>query len=76
MEYYSDIKKKGIMSLAATWTDLDIVTAVTSEKEKYHVTSLICGLSKEMVQMNLLNRKRLINREQTYRGSSDEGRGS
>ena len=44
MEYYLDIKKKGIMSFAATWTDLDIVTAVMSEKEKYHVTSLICGL--------------------------------
>ena len=40
------------------------------------MTPLKSGLSKEMIQMNLRNRKRLINREGTYGGSSDGGRGS
>ena len=28
-----------------------------TEKEKYHTTSLVCGIEKEMIQMNLENRK-------------------
>ena len=31
-----------------------------TEKENYHMTSLICGIEKEMIQTNLQNRKRLI----------------
>ena len=46
-EYYSAIKKKEIMSHAATWMDLDII--ILSEvsqtvKDKYHIVSLICGI--------------------------------
>ena len=44
IEYYSEIKKNEIMSLAATRMDLEIVMlseASQTEKEKYHMISLI-----------------------------------
>ena len=47
MEYYSAIKKNEIMSLAATWMDLEITIlseVSQKEKEKYHMISLICGI--------------------------------
>ena len=47
MEYYSTIKKNGIMSSAATWMDLEIIilSEVSQiEKDKYYVISLICGI--------------------------------
>ena len=46
IEYYSAIKKNEIMSFAATYVDLEIVTLseVSQTKEKYHMTSLICGI--------------------------------
>ena len=34
-----------------------------TEKEKYHITSLRCGIEKEMIRMNLQNRKRLTDLE-------------
>ena len=67
MEYYSSIKKNDIMPFVATWLDLDtvILSEVSqTEKKKYHMLSVICGIEKEMIQMNLLkNRKRLTNLE-------------
>ena len=47
MEYYSAIKKKKIMPLAATWMELEtlILSEVNQkEKDKYHIISLICGI--------------------------------
>ena len=46
MEYYSAIKKNEIMPFAATWMDLEIVILSEvnqTEKDKYHMISLICG---------------------------------
>ena len=43
MEYYSAIKKKGIMPFAALWMDLVIIIlceVVQKEKDKYHVIFL------------------------------------
>ena len=47
MEYYSAIKKNEIMPFAATWMDVEsvIVSEVSqTEKEKYHMISLIYGI--------------------------------
>ena len=44
MEYYSAIKKDEITPLAATWMDLETVILSHTEKEKYHMISLICGI--------------------------------
>ena len=44
------------MPLATTWMDLEIVIlseVSKTEKAKYHMTSLICGILKEMIQMDL-----------------------
>ena len=47
MESYSAIKKNEIMLSAATWMDLDIVIlseVCQSEKDKYDMILLICGI--------------------------------
>ena len=46
-EYYSAIKKSEIMPFAATWMDLEIIIlseVSQKEKDKYHITSLTCGI--------------------------------
>ena len=45
-EYYSVIKKNELMPFAATWMDLESIMIIEinqTEKEKYCMTSLICG---------------------------------
>ena len=47
MEYYSAIKMNEIMSFAATWMDLEIVTVSEvsqTEKEKHCMISFKCGI--------------------------------
>ena len=47
MEYYSAIKKNEMMPLAAAWMDLEIIIlseVSQTEKDKYHMISLICGI--------------------------------
>ena len=47
MEYYSAIKKNEIMPFVTTWMQLDITVLSEvnqKEKDKYHRTSLICGI--------------------------------
>ena len=47
MEYYSAIKKYEIMPFATMWMDLEIIIlseVSQTEKGKYHMISLICGI--------------------------------
>ena len=47
MEYCSAIKRNKIMPFAATWVDIGIVIVSEvsqTEKAKYHMKSLICGI--------------------------------
>ena len=49
MEYYSAIKNE-IMPFAAKWMDLEIIIlseVSQTEKDKYHMISLICGILKD-----------------------------
>ena len=47
MEYYSAIKKNEIMPFAVTWIQPEIIRlgeVSQTEKDKYHMISLICGI--------------------------------
>ena len=45
MEYYSATKKNKITPSATTWMDLDIVIlSEVSQRKKYHMISLMCGI--------------------------------
>ena len=47
MEFYSAMKKKKILPFATVWMDLEniMITELSqSEKDKYHMISLICGI--------------------------------
>ena len=47
MEYYSTIKKKKMLPFAMAWMDMEniMLSEISqSEKEKYHMISLICGI--------------------------------
>ena len=45
MEYYSARKKNKIMPFAATWMELEtLILSEVSQKDKYHMISLISGI--------------------------------
>ena len=45
MEYYPAIKENEIMPSAAKWMDLEIIILrEVSQKDKYHMISLTCGI--------------------------------
>ena len=61
MEYYSAIKKNKIMPFPATWMDPEtvILSEVSqTQKDKYHMISLTCGIKKKRVQMNLFTKQK------------------
>ena len=70
-EYYSATKRKEIMPFAATWMDLEIImlSEVKSDKNKYHMISLIWNLYHiwNLKKLNkctyLQNRDRLMGRK-------------
>ena len=46
-EYYSAIKKDGLMPFTATWMDLEMIIlseANQIEKENYNMVSFLCGI--------------------------------
>ena len=64
MEYYSAIKKNGMMSFAATWVQLEMIIqseVSQKEKDKYHMLSLISGIE-DMAQMNISKKQKQIHR--------------
>ena len=77
IEYYSAIKKTKTTRFAATWIELEILKlseVSQTEKDKYHMISLICG-----VLMNLPPKQKYSPRcrKQTYGyqgGEKSEGR--
>ena len=46
MEYYVAVKKKELLPFAIVWMDLEVMLSKISqsEKDKYHMISLICGI--------------------------------
>ena len=65
------------MPFVATWMGLEIVRlsdVSQTEKEKFHMTSLVCGIEKEIMQMNLLTKQKETHRlrKQTYGFQGEE----
>ena len=71
VEHYSATKKNETMPFTATWMRIKTITlseASQTEKENHHVTSLTCGIQKEMIQMSLQTKQKQTHRlrEKTY----------
>ena len=65
LEYYSAIRKNEIMQVAATWMNLEIIIlsdVSQTEEDKYHMISLIWGIEKKMIRINLFTKQKQIHR--------------
>ena len=63
-EYYSAIKRNETLPFAATWMDLEMITlseVSQTEKDKYHMISLICGIQ-NMIQVNIFTKQKQTHR--------------
>ena len=81
MEYYSAIKKNGIVPFAAALMDLETVTLTEvsqTEKQKHYITSLICGIKNKITQKTSLTKQKETHRlrRQTYDCQGDIQLGS
>ena len=59
------LQRMKIMPFLATWMDREIVRlsdVSQTEKEKFRMTSLVCGIEKETMQMNLLTKQKETHR--------------
>ena len=59
MEYHSTVQRYEIMASPAIWMDLAIIVlseVSQAEKAKYCMASVICGIQKEMIQVNLFTK--------------------
>ena len=77
MEYYSAVQKNKIMPFAATWMDLEIIILSEisqTEKDKYHMISLICGIQ-NMTQMNLSTKQKQTHRHREQTSGCQGGGG-
>ena len=43
-EYYTAVENNEVMPFAATWMDIEMIILSKSDKDKYLMMSLICGL--------------------------------
>ena len=78
MEYYSSTRKNEILPFAATWMDFEniMLTEISqTEKDKYCMILLICGIWKYNKVMNKTKKKLTYRyREQTSGYQCREGR--
>ena len=53
MEYYSANQKNKILSFATMWMELECIMLneiSQSDKDKYHMISLVCGIHREQTE--------------------------
>ena len=68
------LNRMRLMPSAATWMDLEsVILREASQRGKYPMTSLICGIETEMIQMNLQNKKILTDLENKFRAAARKG---
>lgn len=60
-KYHSAVKKNDTMPSVAMWMDLEIIK-LSEVRQKYAMRSLICGIEKERMQMNLCTKHRETHR--------------